>query len=425
MTPAAPSPSRSRRHPWLMLGLLFLAIGLLNDLLAAIRRGSWQDLVGTLTVLAIVVLIFHKFRHSLQATRQHARQRFEAAGSQPALKEAALFSLTWSREIFQSIPEDRRPLFRQAYTLVGLGLLFAAARIGFGHVFSLTLIVLMVLSGVNLLVWVASSEREEKNRLAIELETACRMQMALMPASDPKIEGLDVSGFCLPAASVGGDHFDYVWLGPDRRRFGMAVADVSGKGMDAALTAVYTSGAFNAEAQHEDDLELMVDHLNSAIRSRPDRKRFVSFLLAAIDLQARSLTYVNAGQSRPILWHRGKCDLLPATNVRFPLGLKLEAGHRATQLSLEPGDRLLIYTDGASEAMNEAGEMYGQDRLLATFDRVCRNGGPARASATALRQEIVDFSGNAGLHDDLTVVVAVVETPQWTVLPANHSGENA
>jgi serine phosphatase RsbU (regulator of sigma subunit) len=266
----------------------------------------------------------------------------------------------------------------------------------------------LVLAGVNLLIWVVGSEREEKDRIRIELETARKMQLSLMPRQDPAVQGFDISGCCIPARDVGGDLFDFVWSGKDKDKLCITVVDVSGKGMDAALTAVYTSGALISEAMHENDVVTVTQNLNSAIYSRKNRSRFVSMLMAALDVPARKIQYVNAGQSRPFLLRDHQVSVLQNQGARFPLGVIETPAYKADDIQLKPGDNLLLYTDGATEAMNEKEEMFGEERLKTLFIELASSRSRASDVVRALKEEIMNFSGPDHQHDDLTIVVVKV-----------------
>jgi sigma-B regulation protein RsbU (phosphoserine phosphatase) len=266
----------------------------------------------------------------------------------------------------------------------------------------------LILAGVNLLIWVVGSEREEKDRIKIELETARKMQMSLMPTQDPEVQGYDISGCCIPAQDVGGDLFDFIWSGKERDRLCITVVDVSGKGMDAALTAVYTSGALISETQHEDDVVTVARNLNSAIYSRQNRTLFVSIFMAWLDVTSGEIQYVNAGQTRPMLLRNRKVSVLKGPGARFPLGVMESPTYQASDIQLKPGDNLLFYTDGVTEAMDTNDEMFGEKRLKTLFLDLTKKNTCAADMVKAIKQEIINFSGSERQHDDLTIVVVRV-----------------
>ena len=401
-------PKRPRRRLWLFIVLVIFVSNLIGSVVAAISSGRWLALLGPLATLAIIGLIITTSWGSIQRLRDEYRRRFEDSPDQVGLRDAAIFSLSWSREIYRNIPADRKRLVRFSFILIGLGMGIILLQSGFSSIFTVVLVAALVLSGINLLVWVVAVERQEKDRLQIELETARRMQLSLLPSHDPEFAGFDISGCCIPAQNVGGDHFDYVWLGRERKKFAVAVVDVSGKGMDAALTAIYTSGAFVSAVQHDSKVGSVLDSLNAAIYSRQNRKLFVSFLLLGLKTDPATLEYVNAGQCRPLLLRRNVIQSLPSPKVRFPLGVTSSTRHEAVRIGLQAGDTLLLYTDGVSDAMDREGHVFGDERLQELFRRVGTTMRSARKIVDAIKTEVLAFSDPAEQQDDLTLVVVRV-----------------
>lgn len=381
--------------------LLIYILNLTEGIFIVIRTGQWSGLIGKFISFLIIGFIAYRSWISIRKRRESYRQRMEAKQDM-GLRDAALFSLTWSREIYQSIPEDRKSLVQNAFILIAIAL--GIAYLQFGSLLTILLVAVLVLAGVNLLVWVVASEREEKNRIMIELETARNMQLALMPESDPQVRGFDISGCCIPARDVGGDLFDYVWFPEEKGKLCITVVDVSGKGMDAAFTAVYTSGAFISEIQHEKDVKTIAENLNSAIYSRQDRSRFVCALMVALDVPTREINYVNAGQMRPLLLQGDRLKVLRNQGARFPLGVVQAPAYKSETTRMKPGDRLLLYTDGVSEAMNSNLEMFGNERLSELFISLSQESLSSNEIVLAIKDSILDFSEPAQQHDDLTIV---------------------
>jgi len=386
--------------------LLIYILNLGEGILIVIRTGQWSGLIGKFISFLIIGFIAYRSWISIRKRRESYRQRIETQ-QEMGLRDAALFSLTWSREIYQSIPEDRKPLVQNAFILIAIAL--GIAYLQFGSLLTILLVAVLVLAGVNLLVWVVASEREEKNRIQIELETARHMQLALMPESDPQVGGYDISGCCIPARDVGGDLFDFAWFPKEKKKLCITVVDVSGKGMDAAFTAVYTSGAFISEIQHEKDVKTIADNLNSAIYSRQDRNRFVCTLMVALDVSTREISYVNAGQMRPLLLRGEQLTVLKNPGDRFPLGVVQTPEYVSASTQLKPGDRLLLYTDGVSEAMDKHLEMYGNERLSDLFLTLGKESMTSNEMVLLIKDSILDFSAPAQQHDDLTIVCIGVQ----------------
>ena len=395
--------------------VVVVAFNFIKGIFVAVRAQNWPDLYGKLATLAVLVVVGYFYRaalkegwSALKKRRELAREQFEKSGGDIDIKEAAIFSLAWSKEIYRNIPPDRKRLVKSSFILMGIGMGIMMIQLDSYSLLTILVVSALILAGVNLLIWVVGSEREEKDRMQIEMETARKMQLSLMPRQDPAVQGFDISGCCIPAKDVGGDLFDFVWSGKDRDKLCITVVDVSGKGMDAALTAVYTSGALIAEAMHEDDVVTVTQNLNSAIYSRNNRSRFVSMLVAALDVPARKIQYVNAGQSRPFLLRNSEISVLKNRGARFPLGVIETPAYKADDIELKPGDHLLLFTDGATEAMSETEEMFGEERLKTLFVESVTKCSRAADVVGVLRQEIMSFSGPDRQHDDLTIVVIKV-----------------
>ena len=398
-----------------IVGLVLLVVILLNfiqGIAVSVIKRDWSSLfskASTLIIMGVIAFVLWdrilEGWSGLMRRRDATREQFEKNQGEINLKDAAIFSLTWSREIYKSIPNDRKPLVKTSFILIGISLGIVWLHLEKYSLLTLLVIAGLVLAGVNLLIWVVGSERQEKDRIAIELETARKMQISLMPTQDPEINGYDISGCCIPAQNVGGDLFDFVWLGKSQNRLCIPIVDVSGKGMDAALTAVYTSGALVSEAQHEEDVVTVVDNLNSAILSRQNKSRFVSLLMVALDISTRKIEYINAGQSKPILLRNHEISVLEGHGARFPLGVMAAPKYQTQAVQLQPGDILLLYTDGVTEAMNNQEEMFGEDRLKNLFININQSNLRAREIIEEVKAGLISFTHPEQQHDDLTLVV--------------------
>ncbi len=414
--PAAPEPPRPPAKKRSIVGLtalfLFLVstlVGLVRDTARSIARGQWPNSLLALSLFLLFALIAFRSLRRFLSGREEYRRRFLATADNVRPRDAIFYSLTHTGEILRSIPSDRKRLVRIAFVLIGVPFAWLALSSGIDNLAVLALYLLLALAGVNLLIWAVAAEREERTRLQIELETARQMQMALMPGAAPALRGFDIAGVCLPAQSVGGDQYDFVWLGRERRTLGVAVVDVSGKGMDAALTAVYTSGAFVSQAQFEAQPASIMRNLNAALRSRRDRRRFVSFLLAAVDADARQLRCINAGQCRPLLWRDNRLSEISGSGPRFPLGARDRADYVPSELALQAGDRLLFYTDGVIDAENAAEEPFGLPRLQEALGEAATGRLPAAETVEQVRRCIAEFSAGTEPRDDITMVALHVD----------------
>ncbi len=250
-------------------------------------------------------------------------------------------------------------------------------------------------------------EDEEKSRLQKELQTAHDMQMGLMPASDPIVSGFDISGLCRPAEEVGGDYFDYVWLNEEKTRLGIAVADVSGKAMKAAITAVMTSGMVYREVGTNETPKGILRKINRPMYLKTDKRIFTAMSFAVIDTETQKLAFSNAGQMQPFLKRKAAIEPIKVDGSHLPLGMTEDVEYHELTISLERGDTIVFYTDGIPEAMNKKDEMFGFERLESIVKDSAADLS-AKQVAAKIVQKVADFAGSAKQHDDMTVVVVRV-----------------
>ena len=251
------------------------------------------------------------------------------------------------------------------------------------------------------------SELNERKRMTEELQTAHDIQMGLMPVLDPVVEGFDISGGCHPSYEVGGDYYDYVWLDEQQTKFGIAIADVSGKAMKAAMTAIMTSGMIYREVNISDSPRTILKRINRPLYLKTDKQMFTAMSFAVIDIGSRILTIANAGQMHPILKRGNEIRYLKVPGARLPLGVVEDIQYDELEEQLKTGDILLFYTDGIPEAMNEKKELFGFERLETTMKEM-----NTEASCKEILEKLLDaarsFAGTAPQHDDMTVVVVKV-----------------
>jgi serine phosphatase RsbU (regulator of sigma subunit) len=399
-------PIRYRKTLVTLLKVL-VVFELVSALLQGLQAHNWLRFGVDLIIAGILYVMWERIRLLLRTQKEEIRKKMDRPAQDIRLLDAMMFSLLWSDQIFKGIPEDRRRLVVTSYTLITLGLVAAFVKIGTG-LMPLVVAGALVLAAVNLVAWVVSQEREERETLKTELKLAHDVQISLMPKGHPEVQGFDISGMSVPAKEVGGDFFDYSCLGGENARFGIPVFDVSGKGMQAAMSAVFTSGAFAAEAKQSTSPAEILTRLNRSICSHSRRGHFVAFLLVAIDQQSRRLTFANAGQTRPILKSGGAVQSLDSVGVHFPLGMKEDSVYEERTVQLQPGDTLFLLTDGFTDAMNSQQEMFGTESI----ERLLKEPGLENMSAQKTMEFITDqvqaHVGNAPQHDDMTMVVVKV-----------------
>ena len=236
-------------------------------------------------------------------------------------------------------------------------------------------------------------ERSERELMSREANEARKIQEALLPRSSPYIPGFAVTGLSTPAGAVGGDWYDFIPF--DDGRWGLVLADVSGKGTAAALLMSATRGILRSLATACCPSEVLT-RLNELLVNDFPSGRFVTMVYAILDPATRTLKFSSAGHLRPLLIENSHAQFLD-TERGLPLGIG-PGGYSEAQVQLTPGSRLLFYSDGITEATNLEDDEYGAERLEKHFRRT-------DASAESILEDVRTFANGAGLHDDATVIL--------------------
>jgi sigma-B regulation protein RsbU (phosphoserine phosphatase) len=244
-------------------------------------------------------------------------------------------------------------------------------------------------------------EREHKldeAHLGNELEMAAKVQQSLFPRVLPEVPGLDYAGICRPARGVSGDYYDFLPLG--NGRLGLLLADVSGKGMAAALVGASLHAAIRGNASANSGCGQVLAKASQVLYETTTAERFATAFYGEYDSASRILTYANAGHCAPMLV-RGK-DCIRLDSLTPPAGMLpvLPAVQRSADLV--SGDWLLIFSDGIPEAANERGEDFGDDGLIAALARF-RNGTAAEVCEGVVN-EVRDYVREQRQADDITLV---------------------
>jgi len=243
--------------------------------------------------------------------------------------------------------------------------------------------------------------RQQRDQLLQDVELAAQVQRMFLPIDRSVIPGVEIAGMMRPARGVSGDYYDYRSI--DEHTIQIVIADVSGKGVPAALLMSATAAAVQLEASEKRDMLEMVNRLNSGLHSLSDSRRYVTLLLADIDARSRSLRYVNCGHNPALLFQAKTHDVVPMKSSCFPIGMFESETCAINSVNLTSGDILVLYTDGVTEAANLLGEEFGMERL-STLIR-----GGHTLSADGLMNHIVesvtDFSRDVGFEDDVTILV--------------------
>lgn len=252
-----------------------------------------------------------------------------------------------------------------------------------------------------------TEEVAQRERLNREVEIAREVQERLFPQELPAIQGLDYCGACRPALGVGGDYYDFLAL--PEGQLGIAIGDVSGKGIGAALLMASLEASLRAEATRApDDLALLVSHVNRLVYQASTSNRYATLFYAQYDPARRSLIYVNAGHNAPMLFRRqaGEWSLTRLAAGGTVVGLFASFGYTQESIDLKPGDLLVAFTDGISETMNAADEEWGEERFVESL-KTCTDL-PAAGILSSIMHAADAFAGGAKQHDDMTLVVLQV-----------------
>jgi sigma-B regulation protein RsbU (phosphoserine phosphatase) len=251
-----------------------------------------------------------------------------------------------------------------------------------------------------------ANETAQRARSDRELEIAHEVQQRLFPQRYPAIDGLTLAGHCRPAQGVGGDYYDVIEL--EDGRLGFAIGDVSGKGVSAALImAGIRSCLRTMTLDGSMDLAMLMRKMNRLVYEASAVNRYATFFFAVYDPEARKLNYVNAGHNPPVLLrtpagNRVEQKLLDVGGT--VVGLLPDVTYEEQFVALAPGDLLLAYTDGISEAMTEEDEEWGEERMTQAAKAVCNE--TAERILQAIFEAADRFTGSAPQHDDMTLLVA-------------------
>ena len=237
-----------------------------------------------------------------------------------------------------------------------------------------------------------------------DLELAKDVQQAFFPQQSLSIPGLTCETFYQPAQSIGGDYYDFFPL--QGGRWGIAIGDVSGKGIGAALLMASLQASLKAQALHPHvDVSIMVSEVNRLVHESSPGNFFASLFYGEYQPATRVLKYVNAGHNPPMVlrWRAGRCEVTPLETEGTPVGALEHAEYTSATVRLEIGDVLIAYTDGVTEAENPQSEFWGQQRLEKLL-RSCHDRTPKEIIRSVL-DEVADFSKGNPQRDDVTLVV--------------------
>ncbi|HEV8041176.1 MAG TPA: SpoIIE family protein phosphatase [Bryobacteraceae bacterium] len=242
-------------------------------------------------------------------------------------------------------------------------------------------------------------EERVKRHLEEELDLARTIQQGLLPNDLPSTGWLRAAGSSITSRQVGGDYFDVHPAGPDS--FACVIADVSGKGVSAALLAALLQGAFLLASEGPAQIEDVMSSINRFLTERAKSEKYATVFYCTVD-RSGVLRWSNAGHPKPILVRAG-CELISLESTGLPLGMLEVASYEVKSMQLQPGDKIVLYSDGLSEAESEDGEFFDRKRFR---EVLCANAGLGCAEFhSKLVEAVEDFSEGAELADDITTLV--------------------
>jgi phosphoserine phosphatase RsbU/P len=240
----------------------------------------------------------------------------------------------------------------------------------------------------------------EKKRLQGQLEVARQVQLELLPPNDPELPGFDISAYNFPTEEVSGDYYDWVRIYDDQ--IGLVIADVAGKGIPAALLMVFLRASLRAATHIGYATHISMAKVNFLLWESIERNQFITAFYGILDASNRTLHYSNAGHNPPLL-----IDAQGA--ARFiewgeqPLGMFRDTRYHEHYHTFRPGEILVLYTDGVTEALSPNGEEFGRDRLITAVRSGSTLG--ARELIASMQRDVFEWTDGVGLTDDATFFV--------------------
>jgi phosphoserine phosphatase RsbU/P len=252
---------------------------------------------------------------------------------------------------------------------------------------------------------VVYSEANEKKRLDRDLQIAREIQRILLPSEAPAIDGFEISGINIPASQVSGDYFDYIKV--DEERLGVAIADVSGKGVPASLIMAICRSVLRSQAPENASPSEVLKKVNRQLYPDIKEDMFISMAYLILDHVRATVTLSRAGHDAPLLYRSAADELTPVKPPGLVLGI--DSGNVFDRIAndlavpLERDDCLILYTDGVTEALNGDGDEFGLERTMASVRASARNGAPAVINR--LIDDVRNFVDATPQNDDITVIV--------------------
>lgn len=266
-------------------------------------------------------------------------------------------------------------------------------------------------------------ELRKKERLDRELEIGAEIQERLLPKKFPDIPGLELAACYLNADRVGGDYYDFIPANYDRltdksgevqlaNKWSITIGDVMGKGVPAGLIMTMTRGMLRAEVLNGHSPARILQHLNRVMYADLENSsRFVTLFYSEYDPATQILTYTNAAHNPPLYWQAATDRILRLDTKGMLIGLDADSQYEEAQVQLHPGDTIIFYTDGFTDAANQEGERFNEENLIHTFHTACQQQLTSQGTLDRIVSTLNSFTGNERANgDDMTMVVLKVKS---------------
>lgn len=392
---------KTRKQIFILFAILFAIQGILSSISNGFSKFHFTKLISLVILWGIVIAVFIKVANKYTTQKEDIVKKFEAQKDDLSILDAFVYSLVSIKDIYSNIPQDRKRIINISLILISIAMLFLFMQVG--NLVSILSSFVVIVAANLILIRVLTMEREERSRLQDELKVARDMQMSLMPKGSPEFFGHDIFGVCKPTKDVGGDFFDFNLA--DEKRLAISLADVSGKGLDAAMTTLFISGALASEIKHSTDCTSILSNLNHITIKHSIKGKFIAFFLSVLDINAKKLYYINAGQPKPIIKRDGLVQSLNSQGARLPLGVMNNPEYTTNEFEIRKDDLIVIYTDGISEAMNIKNEIYSSERLEKFLEKIDTSEISSQEITDKIILDINEYSGKREQHDDIAIVV--------------------
>ena len=258
-------------------------------------------------------------------------------------------------------------------------------------------------------------ELRKKERLDQELEIGAEIQRRLLPRQCPLIPGATLAARCKPANRVGGDYYDFIPThgknSQESQRWGLVIGDVMGKGVPAGLIMTMMRGMLRGEVLHGNSPCIILQNLNRVMYADLENShRFVTLFYSEYNPTNRVLSYSNAAHNPPLWWHAATKSISRLDTLGMLIGLDANSQYENAQVQLQPGDIVIYYTDGLTDAAAASGDRFDEENFIAAFTAACRYCSNPQEIVDYLFDKVLQFIGPHQQNtDDMTLVVLKIQ----------------